>query len=115
MSKIIDRIRKLLALTQSTNEHEAAAAGAKAAQLMREHEIGEAMLRISDETATAEPIIEGGIDGTEVLGKQVAWKLFIAMGAAVAFGVQTWRHGGRIVGLGRTSAVQSWNYTCRGR
>lgn len=112
-SKIIERIRKLFALSKSANEHEAAAAAAKASQLMREHEIGEAMLRVSDDARTAEGIVEGGIAGTKVEGKRVAWKCFIASGAAKAFGVEMWFVGGKITGLGRVSAVQSWDYTCQ--
>lgn len=111
--KIIDRIRKLLALSKSANEHEAAAAAAKASQLMREHEIGEAMLRVEDDSRSAEDIVEGTVDGSQAARKRVAWKCFIASGAALAFGVKMWTTSGKIVGLGRVSAVQSWGYTCQ--
>ena len=40
-----DKIRKLLALAQSPNEHEARAALLKARQLMAEHKLSEAELR----------------------------------------------------------------------
>jgi hypothetical protein len=50
----IDKVRKLLALSQSNNEHEAAAAAARAAAIMESHRLDEAMLleaeRRDDET-----------------------------------------------------------------
>ena len=47
-SKILERIKKLLALATSSNEHEAAAAMAKAQALMAEHGLTEAKIRLSD-------------------------------------------------------------------
>lgn len=44
--KIIDRIRKLLELSHSDNEHEAAQAAARAAQMMSENAVTEAMLQV---------------------------------------------------------------------
>lgn len=111
--KITDRIRKLLALTKSANEHEAAAAAARAAQLMEEHQITEAVLRITDDTKTAESIIEGAVDKDRGGGKRVAWKLAIAGGAAVALGLsKVWTRGGTMMALGRDSAIKSWSYLC---
>ena len=42
--KMVDRVRKLLSLANSANEHEAAAAAAQAADLMVQFEIEAAML-----------------------------------------------------------------------
>jgi hypothetical protein len=111
MDKVIDRIRKLLALAKSANEHEAAAAAARAAELMAEHELSEATIRATG-GAAAEQIVEAPVDGTSVESRKCAWKLAIAHGAAAAFGVRMWIHGGKIVGMGRSSAVQTWSYTC---
>lgn len=46
--KVLERVRKLLALATSSNEHEAAAAMAKAQALMAEHGLTEAKIRLSD-------------------------------------------------------------------
>lgn len=52
--KIIDKIRKLLALGKGSSEHEAAAALAKARELMDEHGITDAQLAMAEiEEATA--------------------------------------------------------------
>ncbi len=112
-STIIDRIRKLLELTKSSNEHEAASAAARAADLMRKHEIDQAMLAVTDSERHAAPIVEDSISGTNASGKRVAWKCFIAGGAATAFGIQMFYHGGQIRGLGRKDAIQTWNYLCQ--
>lgn len=112
--KILDKIKKLLELSKNTNEHEAASAAARAAQLMRDHEISSAMLSTADDSKTSEPIIEGQLDQDRVSGKRVAWKVIIAMGASRAFGLsETWSCGGSIRGFGRTTAVQSWSYLCQ--
>ena len=42
--KVLDRIKKLLSLSESPNEHEAATAAAMATALMQEHNIHQAML-----------------------------------------------------------------------
>ena len=45
---VLERVRKLLALGQSSNPHEAAAAMGHAQKLMREHGISDADLRLAD-------------------------------------------------------------------
>ena len=51
-AQILKKIRKLLALSASANEHEAAAALAKAQALMEEHELAERDVELADiETA----------------------------------------------------------------
>lgn len=112
MSAIEDRIRKLLNLSKdSANEHEAATAAARASQMMAEHHITEAMLRLSDDSKQAELITEGKLDGTKVAGKRVAWKLAIASAVAESLGCEFWFHGGAGMALGRESSIQAWNYT----
>jgi hypothetical protein len=112
-SQIVDRIRKLLELSKSSNEHEAAAAAARAAELMRKHDLNEAMLRVTDSERHAEPIVEEGITGTKTEGRRVAWKVFIASGAAQALGIEMFSCGGKILGMGRTSAIRTWDYLCQ--
>lgn len=48
--KILERVKKLLALSSSSNEHEAGAALAKAQALMEEHNLTEGKLRLSEIT-----------------------------------------------------------------
>lgn len=76
--KIIDRIRKLLALSKSSNEHEAAAAAARAAELMAQHQLSEAALC----EVELEPVDAHSIDES---GKCVSWKGTLANGCARAF------------------------------
>lgn len=79
--KILDRIKKLLSLSKSTNEHEAALAAAHAAKLMMEHNIAEAALA-DDETGNAESVEEECIDST---GRLIQWRAQILAGLANAF------------------------------
>lgn len=54
--KIIDRIRKLLALASSNNEHEAAAAAAAAQRLLSEHNLSMSEVDIREEARSARTI-----------------------------------------------------------
>jgi hypothetical protein len=91
--KMIDRVRKLLALANSANEHEAAAAAAQAADLMVKFEI-EASTLDSD----CEPVAE--LPENEILDKgsrnRVPWKVTIAGGIANSVGGQVYTHGGTV-------------------
>jgi hypothetical protein len=109
--KILDRVRKLLSLARSENEHEAASAAAHAAELMREHGLSEAELRVSDATKLAEPIATVDVEITAEDKKIIAWKGVLARGVCAANGVKFWWIRGRIQILGRTSAAQAANYT----
>ena len=60
MEKIIERIKKLLELSKSSNEHEAAIAASRAAELMMDHQISEAEIHSS--SVRAEPVVEEMID-----------------------------------------------------
>src|SRR4051812_14047841 len=101
---IIDRIRKLLSLAQSKNEHEAAAAAAKAAELMRKHEIDQAVLAATAPGETPpEEIVTDGIG--EKRGKSVSWRVLIGQGVAAATGCRQWSAGGRMEAMGTRGAV----------
>lgn len=71
--KIIDRIRKLLALAQSANENEAQAAALKAQELLAEHNLREADLHEADD--------EFVIDG-ELLSDSRPWRRKLAANVA---------------------------------
>lgn len=56
MEKIIERVRKLLALATSSNEHEAALAAAHAQRLLAEHNLAMADIETQRETMTANKV-----------------------------------------------------------
>ena len=58
MEKIIDKIRKLLALADSPNEHEAALAAKKAQELLAEHNLSLSELEGKEEEGTEDGIFE---------------------------------------------------------
>jgi len=111
-SPIVDRIRKLLELSKSTNEHEAAAAAARAADLMRKYEIDQAVLAATAPGETPpEEIITDGIGNKD--GKSTSWRVLIGQGVAAATGCRQWSSGGRMEAMGTRSAVGTWNYLCQ--
>jgi len=71
--KVIERIRKLLALAQSANENEAQAAALKAQELLAEHNLREADLHEADD--------EFVIDG-ELLSDSRPWRRKLAANVA---------------------------------
>lgn len=81
---VLTKIRKLLELAKSTNEHEAATAAARAADLMLRHQIEEADLQVATEEKP-DPIVDEAIDQ---FGKRVAWKSYLIWGLAESFGCQ---------------------------
>jgi hypothetical protein len=84
--KILDRVRKLLALSESSNEHEAAQAAARAAELMIEHEISEASIAAeAPGEQRTQPIYDTAIDHD---GKVIEWKRAIVAGLAESMGCQ---------------------------
>lgn len=109
---VLDRVRKLLSLAgNSTNEHEAALAAARAAALMERHEIHEAELRALDEAAqirTPEPM--GELKATEDRGKRVAWHLTLAQGVSRKLHCHYYTRNGSISFFGRLSAIQGASY-----
>lgn len=117
--RILDRVRKLLKLSHSNNEHEAANAAVRAAELMSEHAISEAMLEVvkaDDEPAPhiAERIVEDGLDIEEQTKQRVAWRDRILSPLALRFNCECF-YGGRensnLIAFGRESNVAAWRYT----
>lgn len=109
--KIVERIRKLLALSQSANEHEAAAAAARAAELMAAHQLHAATLT----QAAPDPIGAHEIDRG---GHAVSWRGILANGIAQSFGCRMyWKQGrqdgaryARTMVVGRAGDVDGVRY-----
>jgi hypothetical protein len=85
---VIEKVRKLRALSQSDNLHEAAAAASAAERLIQEHSLSEAALHVD---ASDEPV---GSDDVDLPGAQIArwqsnllWHLSKAYQIAGVFGV----------------------------
>lgn len=109
--KIIDRIKKLLSLSESTNENEAALAAARAAELMLKHEIKAAQL-CEEEQEDVDTI---KIDESKQI---VNWKANLMGGLANSLGcmffLQKRRQGGKVVTrynvAGQPSKVDTISY-----
>lgn len=85
--KILDRIRKCLALSRSSNEHEAAAALRQARKLMEAHALSESdilALEVAEERARS---------GAK--SKPALWEAALAQKIALAFGCRLLHAGGR--------------------
>lgn len=121
LSDIQRRVRGLLKLSKSDNEHEAAAAASRAAKLIAEYQLNEALLRVDDDTRKPEAILtEAQIEGEQYhvrrdkRHKRVAWKGTIAAGVADSLGAEMWWDGNNgIRCFGRETATQAWSYMCR--
>lgn len=111
-AKIVDRIRKLLALSRSSNEHEAAAAAARAAELMAAHQLEAATL------AEDEPPPPVEAHEIETRGQAVSWRGALASGVAYSFGCRMFwrprREGGKLsvqlMVVGRSGDVDGVRY-----
>lgn len=112
IAEVMGKIRKLLALAQRAgNEHEAANAAARAAELMAAYEIEEATIRASAPTdAPAEEIVR---DHTVYAGgkNKSAWRITVAAAVAKSYGARCYLTGPNVKVFGRRSAVQATEYT----
>jgi hypothetical protein len=124
INKVLDRVRKLLSLSEhTTSEAEATEAASQAAKLMEEYQLSEALVRLDEPTVKPEVIVKERLepDSKEFSHKRVAWKETIASAVALDLGVKLyyWHRtvGGRkrsdVRGMGRESAIQAWQYTCQ--
>lgn len=113
-SKIVERVRKLMALAESDNVNEAANAAAAAQKLMAEHRISEAML--SAEAGEDENDVEVTNDVLAQFARREPWAGTLAMGLTKANGCEVYyssTHGKKGVDLrivGATSDVQTVSY-----
>jgi hypothetical protein len=128
IDKVLDRVRKFLALADNAgSEHEAALAASRAAKLMEEYQLSEAVVRLDDPQVKPEPILKNERlepDAPKTNRKRVAWKEAIAAAVARDLGVKffwwshtSWTNGKPrktqdVRGFGRESAIQTWRYTC---
>lgn len=128
IDKIIDRVRKMLALAANAGtEAEAANAAARAQALMAQHQLDEAQLRVADASLPPEPIERSARlepDAPETGRKRVAWREAIALAVARDVGVHMWwntrreydpttgrfRKSADVRGFGRESSIQTWRY-----
>lgn len=101
MQDILDRITKLLALATSPNEHEAAAAAAKAQEILTEHNLRLEDIK-SEHKSPDMPIEQVEIDS---YGRRVYWKGFLASALADANFCAMWWLGGRVIVVGRNHNV----------
>jgi hypothetical protein len=128
LDRILDRARKLNQLAQHTdNEAEAALAASRLRQIMEQHQLDDAMLRLDDVERPAEAIVRGRLepDAPTTGRKRVAWKEAISAAVATDLGVHEFfnystkwngnsmRRYADVRGFGRESAIQTWQYTCQ--
>src|SRR3990167_7862705 len=95
IQKVLDRVRKLLALSEhTTSEAEATEAAGRASALMEEYELSEALVRLDEPTRKAEPIVRERLepDKDEYSLKRVAWKETVASAVAKDLGVKLYYH-----------------------
>ena len=86
--KVYERIGKLLRLSQSSNEHEAALAAERAAVLMAEYGLEEADIKLRDNPqAVLDPIME---DNIECGSRRDKWYGILVDGIARSFGCRTY-------------------------
>ena len=90
-NKHLDRIKKLLALSKSSNQNEAELAAARAAELMARHQINEAELGEFD--ADDLNINEWALDEARQI---TYWQGYAAQAAAHAFGGRMYANGDRV-------------------
>jgi uncharacterized protein DUF2786 len=108
MDNVIDKIRKLLALSKSANPHEAANAAARAAELMFEHKIEAADLEIAGhgkrpmEAVTEETLLDGEW--------RAFWKGTLADGVARSMSCRVYWYGPWMQIIGRKSDVNTVRY-----
>ena len=111
--KVLSRVRKLLALAESPNVHEAASAAARAQELISQHRL-EAVLEAEDAAATRDAADPIGQETLETSKRLRRWKTVLAGGLARANGCIAFTRsaGGRNVALvlaGRTSDREAFH------
>jgi hypothetical protein len=111
LESILNRIRKLLALSKSPNENEAAAAANAAAKLQEEYQIESAQLELNGEDFVVDPI-DAEILEQEGLRKS-SFKGLVVVGVAKMTGIRAWTVGTTYKFFGRQSATRTAIYMCQ--
>lgn len=112
-AKIIDRITKLLALSKSSNVHEAATAAARAAELMLQYKLDAADLEIAaGEREAPEAVTEETLEGDAGRRKATSWRGALAHVLGEAFNAKSYSVWGsnKIQIIGRPSDIQTVRY-----
>jgi len=102
MKKIMDRIRKLLALSESSNEHEAAAALRQAKRLMEKHELA---------SVDSEVFKTGSAESASKSIRHPKWELDLAAMVAGVFGCSCCAGYLRITFVGPQGMAEVAGYT----
>ncbi len=109
--QVIEKVRKLMALSKSDNQHEANAAAAKAEQLLQEYRLSEAEIEpieVIEQASEGEPL--------DAMKQLPLWKSILANGLCGLHGCKPWvdRTGktirNRIRVVGRPSDIASVRY-----
>jgi hypothetical protein len=101
--KVIEQVRKLLALSKSSNEHEAALALAKAEDLLEKYRLD--MTSVEMMTGQKEEIIEDS-DPLFDTERITQWESKLSNGIAYLYGCTTIRIGGKLIKIiGRASDI----------
>jgi hypothetical protein len=117
LAAVLDKVQKLLKLSQSPNVHEAALALAKAQKLMLEHQIDMEAVRLQNK-APEEPIVGTNPFSSPTMGapgRLESWRKFLANVVARHCGVALFTrrvsHRDNVFSLvGRTSDIQAAQY-----
>lgn len=108
-SPVIEKIKKLLSLANSSNEHEAALAAAHAQRLLAEHNLGMADIDASHKPDTADRI---EMEAAKNLPK---WVRYLSSGVCSAFDCQAIHHpaNGKLtfIGVGADAQVAAYTFT----
>lgn len=108
---VIDKVKRLLALAKSDNEHEAANAMAMAQRLIQQHRLSVAELEAETGNATEQPQIHQ--ETPVISGKRIPkWKIRLFLALARHNGCEHFHHGRRgadkhYVLVGRSSDVEN--------
>jgi hypothetical protein len=105
--KIVDKIKKLLALSESSNPHEAALAAQLAAELMMKHQIDEAMIQ-EVQQAQKESVEE--FDFEKCGGNRKNYRGMLAAAIADFFGCQILWRKSDLIFVGRKSDLNATSY-----
>lgn len=108
---IVDKIQKLLEMSNSSNEHEAALAAARAAELMVEYQISEAELAVKrGEPQTFEGFATELIEG-DTGGKLTVWRSWVLDGLCQSTGGSAHRsRGSQLLATVQPSAMSTIHY-----
>jgi hypothetical protein len=99
--RIAERVRRLLALSKSPNEHEAAAAAQKAQELLLKHDLSMAEVDVAE----APEVVEGSTK----LANGAGWRITLLFRVAEAYGCEmtySTGTGGRCQLYGRAHAIE---------